>query len=78
MHSNTALLIKHIKCMSGNIKLKVSMYFRGDKNALRVILLAPQVLGALRIAGFNLNLMLQNGPFCLIFSKILSVIDFST
>ena len=63
--------------MSGNIKLKVSMYFRGDKNVFRVILLAPQVVGALRIAWFKLKLMLQNGAFCLSFSKILYVIDFN-
>ena len=63
---------------SQNIKTKsFSMYFRGDKNVFMVIPLAPQVLGALRIAGINLKLMLQNGPFCLTFRKILSVIDFS-
>ena len=53
------------------------MYFRGDKNVFRVILLAPQVLGALIIAEINLKLMLQNSPFCLTFRKILSDIDFS-
>ena len=55
-----------------------SMRFRGDKNVFRVILSDPQVVGALRIAGFKLKLMLQNGTFCLSFSKILSVIDFIT
>ena len=48
----------------------------GDKNVFRVTPLAPQVLGALRITGWNLKIMLQNGPFCLTFSKILSVIDY--
>ena len=72
------LLLKIKKQSNLNIKTKsFSMYFRGDKNVFRVIPLAPQVLGALRIAGINLKLMLQNGPFCLTFSNILYVIDFS-
>ena len=38
---------------------------------------SPQILVALRIKRYNLKFMLQNGPFCLTFRKILSVIDFS-
>ena len=50
---------------SQNIKTKsFSMYFRGDKNVFRVIFLATQVVWELKIAGFKLKLMLQNGPFC--------------
>ena len=53
-----------------------SMYFRGDKNVFRVILLAPQVVGALRIAWFKLKLMLQNGCYHLVRSYMLLTLTF--